>query len=160
MWRFNKGDKPTQNGFLVYQGLSPGSFGVCHFRIIPGKKKTVFLASELANNPGPSVPNSAWSIWCSIFARDLSKGSFPDEWALLVEHCNDRVILGLAEGNDRYDIVYIGPENNVRRSEQPPEEIIELAGISATDLIVDESILCVNPDDLEMETRRDSHRIH
>ena len=163
MSRLNREDNPTRNGFLVYEGFSPGTVGICHLRAIPGKKKTVLLASELTNNPGPSITNSAGAIWYFIFARDLSQGIFP-EWALLVEHYNDRAILGLVEGSDRYAIVHIGPEKNVHWSHQSPEKIAELAGISATDLEVDESILCVNPDTLEMamemEICRDSQRIH
>jgi len=155
----NREDNPAKNGFLIYEGLSPGAFGVCHLRVIFGEKKIVLLASELTHNPGPSIANSAGAIWYFIFARDLSQGVVP-EWALLVEHYNDRAILGLAEGGDRYNIVHIGPENNVHRSHQSPEKIVKLAGISATDLEVDESILCVNPDDLEMELRRDSQLFH
>jgi hypothetical protein len=153
----NKRNYPKWGGYMAYEGHSPSELGVCHIQIIPGKKKTVFLASELAKNPGPTIAESAQSLWYSFFARDLSRG-LSTEWALLVEHYSDSAILGC--GSDHYTLIDIGADNNVQQNRLSKKEIVDLAGICARDLEIDASILRIDPNNFEMPIDRDSKVFH
>ena len=93
--------------YLSYQGLAPGSTGLCHLRVIRGELRTAFLVSEVRHNPGPSVTNAIEGIWSAVLA------SFPQaEWLpdpLLVEHFNDAAVYGTAGREERYAIAYLLP---------------------------------------------------
>lgn len=142
-------DHKTESGFLVYEGFMPGAIGVCHLRIIPGIRKTVFLASELSNNPGPSVTNAIKGIWWQV------KNEFPRQAKdnpLIIEHYNDQAIYGEIGGGNRYAEARITPEG-VQWYHRTPDEIVDLSGIAKTDLIVKTSTLIVNTGALEQEAR-------
>lgn len=82
-------DASFRDGYLVFLGFVPGSWGVCHLRIVEGRKKTLYLASEIRHNPGPSVTNAAQGIW-----RAIQEDYCIPEDALLVEHYSNRVVYG------------------------------------------------------------------
>ncbi|ORJ61309.1 hypothetical protein [Geothermobacter hydrogeniphilus] len=151
----SKPDNEAQSGFLVYAGRFPGSIGICHLRIIPGARRTVFLASELANNPGPSVTNSIENIWKNI------QNEFPDLSAhdsLLVEHYDEKVVYGEVNGRARYDEVCIGTDG-VHWRHRSPDEIAELAGIPVSELVVAKEILNLNACALE-DTSHEPTSLH
>lgn len=78
-----------RDGYLVFLGFVPGIWGVCHLRIVQGRKKTLYLASEIRHNPGPSVTNAIQGIWRAI----QEEYRLPED-ALLVEHYSDTAVYG------------------------------------------------------------------
>ncbi len=149
-------DNETESGFLVYEGFMPGAIGVCHLRVIPGTKRTVFLASELSNNPGPSVTNAIKGIWLQI--QNKFPGLSKDK-PLVIEHYNDQAIYGLVGGGNRYAEAQITQEN-IQWYPRTVDEIVDLAGISKKDLIVKTSTLVVNTRALEREARNEKPHLY
>jgi len=144
-------DADFQDGFLVYGGKMPGSIGICHLRVIAGSWRTVFLASELTHNPGPSVTNAIEGVWWAILTE------FPHQakqHPLLIEHYNDRAIYGIPEGGDRYAEARVRPGGSVEWYHRSPETIVKTAGIPSASLIIPVDTLTLNPHALEQEARR------
>lgn len=89
-----------EDGYLVFPGFLPGTWGVCHLRIVRGRKRSLCLVSEIRHNPGPSVTNAIQGIWRRIQEEDC----IPKD-ALLVEHYSDEAVYedGLLE--NRFAVV-------------------------------------------------------
>jgi len=82
-------DARIRDGYLVFPGFLPGSWGVCHLRIVRGERKTLYLASEIRHNPGPSITNAIQGVWRAIQERYC-----PSDHAVLVEHYSDAAVYG------------------------------------------------------------------
>jgi hypothetical protein len=149
-------DNKTESGFLVYEGFMPGAIGVCHLRIIPGTRRTVFLASELSNNPGPSVTNAIKGIWWQIQSEFLVQAK---DNPFIIEHYNDQAIYGLVGGSNRYAEALI-TQKGVQWYPRTADEIVDLAGVSKKDLIVKTSTLVVNTRALEQEARNEKPHLY
>jgi hypothetical protein len=125
-----------ETSFFVYEGRT-SSIGVCSLRIIYGKKKTVFLLSELVDNPGSSITNAIAEIW-----EQLQK-KYPEQTKnhpLLIEHYDDRFIYSDVQGKNRYAEVTIS-EAAVKWTDKSPIEIAEIAEIEPSMLKIDPHIL-------------------
>lgn len=146
----------TESGFLVYEGFMPGAIGVCHLRVISGTRRTVFLVSELSNNPGPSVTNAIKGIWWQAQHKFLKQSK---DNPLIIEHYNDQAIYGMIGRGDRYAEARIIQED-VQWHHRTPGSIAIMAGISQKDLIVKTSTLAVNTGALELEARNEKPHLY
>lgn len=123
----------TQDSYLVYPGLVPLSWGVCHLRVIVKDLGTLLVASEIRHNPGPSVTNAIEGIWTTILKKypDGALGDNP----LLVEHYNDEAVYGESGLGERLALVRLQKGRTSWRH-TTPAEISALVGCALEDLTI------------------------
>lgn len=95
-------DVKTRDRYLVFPGFVPGSWGVCHLRIVRGQRKTLYIASEIRHNPGPSITNAIHGIWRTVQGEHCASNN-----AVLVEHYSDAAVYGDKWPGNRLAIVTI-----------------------------------------------------
>lgn len=140
----------SETSLFVYEGRT-SSIGVCSLRIIYGKKRTVFLLSELVDNPGTSITNAIAEIWEQLLRK------YPEQTKnhpLLIEHYDDRFIYSDVQGKKRYAEVTIS-EAAIKWTDKKPIEIAEVAGIEPSMLKIDPRILSTSTEVLFEEVNNE-----
>jgi hypothetical protein len=127
----SKPDASIQDSYLVYPGIVPSSWGVCHLRMIVKEQGTLLIASEIRHNPGPSVTNAIEGIWSTILKTypESILGNNP----LLVEHYNDEAVYGESGLGERLALVRM-QKGQTAWCHTSPAEIAVLTGCVLGDL--------------------------
>ena len=140
----------SETSFFVYIGSST-SIGVCNLRIIYGKKRTVFLLSELVENPGSSITSAISDIWLQLQKK------YPEQTKnnpLLIVHYDDRVIYSDDQGGNRYAEITID-KTAVRWRERSQSEIAEIAETDESILMISSHILSTHMERLYEEVNNE-----
>jgi hypothetical protein len=127
----SKPDASIQDSYLVYPGIVPSSWGVCHLRMIVKEQGTLLITSEIRHNPGPSVTNAIEGIWSTILKKypESILGNNP----LLVEHYNDEAVYGEPGLGERLALVRM-QKGQTAWCHTNPAEIAVLTGCVLDDL--------------------------
>jgi hypothetical protein len=99
----SKADAEFQDGYLVYPGLAPQAWGICHLRLITRREGALVIVSEIRHNPGPSITNAIQGVWSEIRKRFPAETLGPRP--LLVEHYNDLAVYGESGMGERLALV-------------------------------------------------------
>lgn len=129
----SKPDASIHDSYLVYPGIVPLSWGVCHLRMIVKDQGTLLIASEIRHNPGPSVTNAIEGIWTTIM--EASPEGVLGQNPLLVEHYNDEAVYGETGLVERLALVRMQSGQTGWRHTSPAE-IAALAGCAPEDLVI------------------------
>jgi hypothetical protein len=129
----SKPDASIVDSYLVYPGIVPSSWGVCHLRMIVKDQGTLLIASEIRHNPGPSVTNAIEGIWTTIMKN--SPDGVLGENPLLVEHYNDEAVYGEVGLGERLALVRMQKGQTDWRHTSPAE-VAALAGCAPEDLAI------------------------
>lgn len=120
----SKADADYQDGYLVYPGLAPQAWGICHLRLIPRQGGALFIVSEIRDNPGPSITNAIQGVWSEIRKRFPAETIGPRP--LLVEHYNDLAVYGETGMGERLALVDL--DGGIGWRHLGREELATLAG--------------------------------
>lgn len=136
-----------QDSYLVYPGIVPSTWGVCHLRLIVKEQGTLMIASEIRYNPGPSVTNAIEGIWTTVLKK-YSESVLASN-LLLVEHYNDEAVYGESGLGERLALARIQRGQTIWRHTNL-EELAELTGCSPGDLEIplDRLIIQTKPGEL------------
>lgn len=143
----SKQDANIQDSYLVYPGIVPSSWGVCHLRLIVKEHGTLLIASEIRHNPGPSVTNAIEGIWTTI-VKNYPQAVFGSN-PLLVEHYNDEAVYGESGLGERLALVRM-QRGQMIWCHTNPAEITALTGCTLEELEIplDRLIIQKVPGDL------------
>lgn len=105
--------------------------GFCHLRIIRGSAKTVLVASEMVNNPGPGIVQGAESLWSKALRVCKEEDASP----ILVEHFH-QVVSGGEEAiySQVHYRVEAGRCSITGKCRTGPEEVAAAAGCDPASL--------------------------
>lgn len=120
-----------------------GEDAVCHIQVIGGGgARPVVLCSELADNPGPSVTNSAEHLQASLSMRLLGDPLIPPgKPPLFVEHYDCATVYGQDDNEVTYDQVYLNESGAHWVRFKDLDELARVSGYPPEDFLVDPSKL-------------------